>query len=107
AGWSSRFKRNWGCPLSLWGLESRPMTCSLLMRNNLRRHCLNERAYMREAMRLARRGLGATSPNPIVGAVLVKGGQVIGRGWHRRAGEPHAEIEAIRAAQRRGQNIKR
>ncbi len=61
-----------------------------------------ERDYMRLALRLARRGYGTTSPNPMVGAVLVKGGQVIGRGWHRRAGEPHAEIEALGDASRRG-----
>jgi diaminohydroxyphosphoribosylaminopyrimidine deaminase/5-amino-6-(5-phosphoribosylamino)uracil reductase len=59
---------------------------------------------MRLALRLARRGLGATSPNPMVGAVLVKNGKIIGRGWHRRAGLPHAEIEALRDAQQRGQN---
>jgi len=57
---------------------------------------------MRLALRLARRGYGATSPNPMVGAVLVKGGKIIGRGWHRRAGLPHAEIEALRDAQKRG-----
>ena len=51
--------------------------------------------FMRLALRLARRGYGATSPNPMVGAVLVKGGKIIGRGWHRRAGLPHAEIEAL------------
>jgi diaminohydroxyphosphoribosylaminopyrimidine deaminase/5-amino-6-(5-phosphoribosylamino)uracil reductase len=60
--------------------------------------------WMRAALRLARRGLGATSPNPMVGAVLVKGGKIIGRGWHRRAGLPHAEIEALRDAQKRGHN---
>ncbi|MBI5773644.1 MAG: bifunctional diaminohydroxyphosphoribosylaminopyrimidine deaminase/5-amino-6-(5-phosphoribosylamino)uracil reductase RibD [Verrucomicrobia bacterium] len=59
---------------------------------------------MRLALRLARRGYGTTSPNPMVGAVLVKGGKVIGRGWHRRAGLPHAEIEALRDAQKRGHN---
>ncbi len=59
---------------------------------------------MRHALRLARRGYGATSPNPMVGAVLVKGGKIIGRGWHRRAGLPHAEIEALRDAQKRGHN---
>jgi diaminohydroxyphosphoribosylaminopyrimidine deaminase/5-amino-6-(5-phosphoribosylamino)uracil reductase len=58
--------------------------------------------FMRLALRLARRGLGATSPNPMVGAVLVKRGQVIGQGWHRRAGGPHAEIEALNDARRRG-----
>ena len=60
--------------------------------------------FMRHALRLARRGYGATSPNPMVGAVLVKGGKIIGRGWHRRAGLPHAEIEALRDAQKRGHN---
>jgi diaminohydroxyphosphoribosylaminopyrimidine deaminase/5-amino-6-(5-phosphoribosylamino)uracil reductase len=62
--------------------------------------------FMRLALRLARRGYGATSPNPMVGAVLVKGGKIIGRGWHRRAGLPHAEIEALRDAQKRGNNSK-
>jgi diaminohydroxyphosphoribosylaminopyrimidine deaminase/5-amino-6-(5-phosphoribosylamino)uracil reductase len=61
-------------------------------------------ALMRIALRLARRGFGKTSPNPMVGAVLVKRGQIIGRGWHRRAGLPHAEIEALRDAQKRGHN---
>ncbi len=56
---------------------------------------------MQLALRLARRGLGTTSPNPMVGAVLVKGGKIIGRGWHRRAGFPHAELEALRDAQKR------
>jgi len=56
------------------------------------------------ALRLAKRGYGATSPNPMVGAVLVKGGKIIGRGWHRRAGLPHAEIETLRDAQKRGHN---
>ena len=55
--------------------------------------------FMRQALRLARRGVGMTSPNPMVGAVLVKGKKIIGQGWHHRAGEPHAEIEAIRDAQ--------
>jgi diaminohydroxyphosphoribosylaminopyrimidine deaminase / 5-amino-6-(5-phosphoribosylamino)uracil reductase len=53
---------------------------------------------MRLALRLARRGLGQTSPNPMVGAVLSRNGRIIGRGWHRRAGAPHAEIEALRDA---------
>ena len=53
--------------------------------------------FMREAIKLARRGLGHTRPNPAVGCVLVKKGRIIARGWHRRAGQPHAEIEALRA----------
>ena len=57
---------------------------------------------MRVALSLAQRGYGSTSPNPMVGAVLVKSGAIVGRGWHRRAGEPHAEVEAIRDAQRQG-----
>jgi len=61
---------------------------------------------MRLALRLARRAYGRTSPNPLVGAVLVKRGKIIGRGWHRRAGQPHAEIEAIRDAQKHGHNPK-
>jgi diaminohydroxyphosphoribosylaminopyrimidine deaminase / 5-amino-6-(5-phosphoribosylamino)uracil reductase len=61
---------------------------------------------MRLALRLARRGCGVTSPNPMVSAVLVKDGKIIGRGWHRRAGLPHAEIEALRDAERRGHNPK-
>jgi diaminohydroxyphosphoribosylaminopyrimidine deaminase/5-amino-6-(5-phosphoribosylamino)uracil reductase len=58
--------------------------------------------FMRLALRLARRGFGRTSPNPLVGAVLVRQGAVIGRGWHRRAGQAHAEIAALRDAQSRG-----
>ncbi|MBI5569539.1 MAG: bifunctional diaminohydroxyphosphoribosylaminopyrimidine deaminase/5-amino-6-(5-phosphoribosylamino)uracil reductase RibD [Desulfomonile tiedjei] len=50
------------------------------------------------ALKLARRRLGRTSPNPVVGAVIVKNGEVVGEGYHRAAGEPHAEVEAIRAA---------
>ncbi|MHB9008453.1 MAG: bifunctional diaminohydroxyphosphoribosylaminopyrimidine deaminase/5-amino-6-(5-phosphoribosylamino)uracil reductase RibD, partial [Limisphaerales bacterium] len=62
--------------------------------------------FMRLALRLARRAHGFTSPNPLVGAVLVKRGRVIGRGWHRRAGEPHAEIEALRHAAEHGHSTK-
>src|SRR4051812_30157996 len=52
---------------------------------------------MRAALREARRGLGQTSPNPAVGAIIVRDGRVIARGFHRRAGLPHAEIEALGA----------
>ena len=51
--------------------------------------------HMRLALALARRGLESVSPNPMVGAVLVRGGRVIGSGWHRRFGGPHAEVEAL------------
>jgi diaminohydroxyphosphoribosylaminopyrimidine deaminase/5-amino-6-(5-phosphoribosylamino)uracil reductase len=54
--------------------------------------------FMRLALRLGRRGLGRTSPNPPVGAVVVKDGVVVGRGYHRRAGLPHGEAEALRDA---------
>jgi diaminohydroxyphosphoribosylaminopyrimidine deaminase / 5-amino-6-(5-phosphoribosylamino)uracil reductase len=60
--------------------------------------------FMQEALHFAKIGYGATSPNPMVGAVLVKGGKIIGRGWHRRTGLPHAEIEALRDAQKRNHN---
>ncbi len=61
---------------------------------------------MRRALQLARRGLGRTSPNPMVGAVLVRGGKVIGEGWHRRAGMPHAEVEALCDAAERGERVR-
>lgn len=51
--------------------------------------------YMAEAIALAEKGLGLTTPNPAVGAVVVKGGRVVGRGWHRRAGTTHAEALAL------------
>lgn len=54
--------------------------------------------FMRLALRLARKGIGKTSPNPAVGAVIVKNGKVVASGWHRKAGLPHAEIEALRSA---------
>lgn len=53
---------------------------------------------MAQALRLAERGLYGTSPNPRVGCVLVRDGDVVGTGWHRRAGEPHAEVHALREA---------
>jgi len=60
---------------------------------------------MRLALRLAKRAYGLTSPNPLVGAVLVKRGRILGQGWHHRAGAPHAEIEAIRAAVANGHDL--
>lgn len=61
--------------------------------------------FMGQALGLARRAYGRTSPNPMVGAVLVREGQVIGRGWHHRAGLPHAEVEALADAARRGHPV--
>ncbi len=54
-----------------------------------------DHGYMAQALRLAERGLWTTSPNPRVGCVLVRQGQVVGEGWHERAGLPHAEIGAL------------
>lgn len=53
--------------------------------------------YMRRCFELARLGAGSVSPNPMVGAVLVHDGRVIGEGWHRRYGEAHAEVNALRS----------
>ena len=55
-------------------------------------------AFMRRALTLAKIGKGSTSPNPLVGAVIVKAGQIVGEGYHQKAGGPHAEIDALQAA---------
>lgn len=57
-----------------------------------------DRAMMQRCLTLARRALGRTSPNPLVGAVIVKDGKIVGEGFHPCAGEPHAEVFALRAA---------
>src|ERR1700753_3899785 len=67
---------------------------------------MTDAQFMQLALRLARRGYGTTSPNPMVGAVLVKRGKIIGQGWHHRAGRPHAEIEALRDAESKRNNPK-
>jgi diaminohydroxyphosphoribosylaminopyrimidine deaminase/5-amino-6-(5-phosphoribosylamino)uracil reductase len=56
---------------------------------------------MAEALALAEKGAGRTSPNPMVGAIVVKNGAEVGRGWHQRAGGPHAEVIALREASER------
>jgi diaminohydroxyphosphoribosylaminopyrimidine deaminase/5-amino-6-(5-phosphoribosylamino)uracil reductase len=66
-----------------------------------------EESFMRRALALANRGYGGTTPNPMVGAVIVRAGKIIGEGWHRKAGEAHAEVNAISAARRRGENLQR
>jgi diaminohydroxyphosphoribosylaminopyrimidine deaminase/5-amino-6-(5-phosphoribosylamino)uracil reductase len=58
----------------------------------------NDEYYMKLALALARRGLGKTSPNPMVGAVIVKNGRIVGQGYHERFGGPHAEVNAINDA---------
>lgn len=55
--------------------------------------------FMRECLRLAQRGAGAVSPNPMVGAVVVHQGKIIGRGWHKQYGGAHAEVNAIAAVE--------
>jgi diaminohydroxyphosphoribosylaminopyrimidine deaminase / 5-amino-6-(5-phosphoribosylamino)uracil reductase len=59
---------------------------------------MTNETYMKLALRLAAKGAGWVSPNPMVGAVVVKDGRIVGRGYHRRAGAPHAEVEALRQA---------
>ena len=58
--------------------------------------------FMREALALAENGRWSACPNPTVGAVLVRDGRVVARGWHHAAGQPHAEVECLRDAQRQG-----
>jgi diaminohydroxyphosphoribosylaminopyrimidine deaminase/5-amino-6-(5-phosphoribosylamino)uracil reductase len=55
-------------------------------------------SFLERALELAERGRGTTNPNPVVGAVLVRDGEVVGEGWHERKGQPHAEVHAIAAA---------
>lgn len=57
-----------------------------------------DHAMMAQALRLAERGAYTTKPNPMVGCVVADGAEIIGEGWHQRAGEPHAEVFALRAA---------
>lgn len=57
---------------------------------------LTDELYMRRALELAGRGFGMTSPNPMVGAVVVKNGKVLGEGYHKMVGKPHAEVEALK-----------
>ena len=58
---------------------------------------MNDSDYMKVALQLAEKGCGFTSPNPMVGAVIVKNGQIIGQGWHQKYGETHAERNALAA----------
>lgn len=73
---------------------------------NLQTPTAADAVFMARALQLAARGLFTTGINPRVGCVLVKGGQIIGEGWHERAGEGHAEVMALRDAERRGNDAK-
>ena len=53
--------------------------------------------YMKRCIQLAKNGLGTTYPNPLVGSVIVYNDRIIGEGWHRKAGEAHAEVHAIQS----------
>ena len=68
------------------------------MNQNYRKVSHEAIKFMSRAIRMAQKGLGRTSPNPMVGAVVVKNGKIVGEGFHRALGEPHAEVDAIRAA---------
>ena len=59
---------------------------------------MNDEIFMREALRIAKNAEGRTSPNPLVGAVVVKDGKIIAEGWHRQAGTAHAEVHALNMA---------
>jgi len=59
---------------------------------------MKEEAYMAMALTLARKGLGTTSPNPMVGALVVRGQRIVGKGYHRKPGEAHAEVIALAEA---------
>ncbi len=61
--------------------------------------------WMQRCIDLAKQGRGQTAPNPMVGSVIIKNGQVLGEGFHPKAGEPHAEVFAIRAAQQTGADL--
>ena len=66
----------------------------------------DDREFMKKALRLALRAEGCTSPNPMVGAVCVLGGRIVGRGYHKKAGDAHAEIEAFADAAKKGISLK-
>jgi len=65
-----------------------------------------DRAHMARALALAANGLYTTTPNPRVGCVIASGGEVIGEGWHERAGEAHAEINALEDVTARGKDAR-
>ena len=58
----------------------------------------DDKKYMQIAISLADKGKGGVNPNPLVGAIIVNNGEIIGRGWHKKYGEGHAEINAFKDA---------
>ena len=67
---------------------------------------MRDRDFLWRALELATRGMGHTRPNPAVGAVIVRGGKILGEGWHKKAGTDHAEVAAIKNAKRKGNSTK-
>ncbi len=67
--------------------------------------CEIDEHFMRLALELARRGKGCVEPNPMVGAVIVRDGKILGQGWHEKFGEAHAEVNAIRDARKNNHDI--
>jgi len=65
----------------------------------------NHKKFMAQALKEARKGKGYTHPNPTVGAVIVKNGRIIGKGYHKKAGLPHAEVEAVKDAESKGYSV--
>src|SRR3972149_4094936 len=57
-----------------------------------------DESYMRMALSLAKKGIGSASPNPMVGAVVVKNGKIVGKGYHKKYGDAHAEVNALNDA---------
>src|SRR3954471_15965042 len=89
----------WGCALGITGVRS-PESSGELNTLDIAEPTDNadDSRFMRLALALGRRGLGRTWPNPAVGAVVVKDGVVVGRGWTQPGGRPHAEVEALARA---------
>ena len=67
----------------------------------------SDQHFMALALEEGAKGIGLTAPNPSVGAVLVRDGEVLGKGFHSQAGQPHAEIEALTDCRRRGNDPRR
>lgn len=68
---------------------------------------MQDEYYMARALKLAQRGRFTTHPNPNVGCVIVKDGEIVGEGYHQRAGEPHAEVHALRMAGEKAKGARR